>query len=198
MPYFSSKWSENLSFGQSERRNDKPKMMQVNLQGHAKTTLSTLSWPLPFLPYHLPAPTLGGGIMIPYEQCDRTSPANSLGAIPGFLDRPLSMFNQPTNGLTMSYSRPRVQALRKQNQSCRSRRIQQRMPNHFPKLHPGISSTFWGLDMPVLPRQSCWEDTRPPLTGQSRSTGMTSLDCLCATLGLVHPQRPPSTHTHKP
>ena len=45
------------------------------------------------------------------------------------------------------------------------------MPNHFPKLFLAISPPCAGLDVLVLPRPSCWEDSRPPPTTQFQLAG---------------------------
>ena len=46
-----------------------------------------------------------------------------------------------------------------------------RHAKRLPKLHLAISSACPGLDMLILPRQSCWEDSRAPPTIQFQWTG---------------------------
>ena len=96
--------------------------------------------------------------MILYEQHNSTNPTGLTGPSPYVIPVEASKHIQPANRLMMSYDRLRDQAFKTQCQSYVSRRIQPDMPNS-PKLHLAISSACHGLDILILPRQSCWEDS---------------------------------------
>ena len=132
--------------------------------------------------------------MLLYEQHNSTNPTGLTGPSPYVIPGEASEHIQPDNRVTMSYDRLRDQAFKTQYQSYVSRRIQPDMPNNSPKLHLAISSACPGLDMLVLPRQSCWEDSLAPPTIQFQSTRNVHHGCLFTTPGLDHLRRPP-VHT---
>ena len=98
--------------------------------------------------------------MVPCEQHNSQVPPVSL-SLPHlrFLVRPFSTFNQPIGPWRVMRGTGTRPLGHKASPMC-PRGFSQEMLSQFPKLHPAISPACAGQDMLVLPRQSCWEDSR--------------------------------------